>query len=87
MEPVGTKPGGKRRLVIVLALMFTLLNANDGGQVWSNQLIWFVLVPGDHFAFSGPCCGPSPTFSWNVALVNDRNGDPSTGWRYRGGYG
>jgi hypothetical protein len=50
----------------------TMLNRNEGGNLWSNQLTWFVLVPGDHFAFSGPCCGPaSPKPTWNVALVND----------------
>ena len=51
----------------------TFVSPNDGGNVWSNDLMWVVLVPDSNFAHSGPCCGASPPTSWAVAIVRDHS--------------
>jgi hypothetical protein len=43
-------------------------------ELWSNDLIWLVLVPGGHFSAAGPCCSAPPTFSWNIAITKDDPG-------------
>jgi hypothetical protein len=59
---------------LVRQWQLTLVSPNDGGNLWTNQLMWLVLVPGNHFAFSGPCCSPPTTMAWNIAIVNDGAG-------------
>jgi len=72
------QPGEREHIRIESKLVrqwqLTLLSPNDGGNVWSNDLLWLVLIPGGHFAASGPCCVPPPTFSWNIAVINDNPG-------------
>jgi hypothetical protein len=43
-------------------------------ELWSNDLIWLVLVPGGHFSAAGTCCSAPPTFSWNIAITKDDPG-------------
>jgi hypothetical protein len=65
----------------------TLLSPNDGGNLWSNQLVWFVLVPGGHFAHSGPCCSPPAKTAWDVALIEDHDGSAQLDGVISGGSG
>jgi len=57
---------------LVRQWQLTLVSRND--SAWSNDLVWLVLVPGGHFAASGACCSPPPTFSWNIAITKDDAG-------------
>ena len=56
---------------LVRQWQLALVTRNEG---WSNDLIWLVLVPGGHFAASGSCCSPPPTFSWNIAITKEDAG-------------
>ena len=83
------QPGEHTQIHAKLARQWqlTLLSANDGGNLWSNQLIWFVLVPGGHFSHPGPCCGPPPKTSWDVVLVEDHAGSAQLDGVISGGAG
>jgi len=59
---------------LVRQWQLALISPNDGGNVWSNDLLWLVLMPGDHFAHSGHCCTGPPRATWTMAQVNDRAG-------------
>jgi hypothetical protein len=83
------QPGEHAQIQAKLARQWqlTLLSANDGGNLWSNQLIWFVLVPGGHFSHPGPCCGPPPKTRWDVVLVEDHAGSAQLDGVISGGAG
>jgi hypothetical protein len=57
---------------LVRQWQLTLMDANDGGHIWSNQLVWLVLVPGGHFSAAGCCVATK--FTWNIAVINDNPG-------------
>jgi len=57
---------------LVRQWQLTLVDGNDEGRIWSNQLLWLVLVPGGHFSAAGCCVAPA--FTWNIAIVNDSPG-------------
>src|SRR2546425_4051623 len=57
---------------LVRQWQLTLVDANDGGHIWSNQLLWLVLVPGGHFSAAGCCVAAA--YTWNVAVINDGPG-------------
>ncbi|MDQ6710462.1 MAG: hypothetical protein M3Z11_07880 [Candidatus Dormibacteraeota bacterium] len=67
------QPGEHTHIEAKLVRQWQLALVSPNENLWSDQLIWLVLVPGGHFAASGPCCS-QPTFTWNVAVVKDQAG-------------
>jgi hypothetical protein len=62
------------RVEAKLVRQWQLALVSRSENLWSNDLLWLVLVPGGHYPATGSCCGPPPTFSWNMAMTKDDSG-------------